>query len=172
MTTVLVAEDDEDIRELLSLYLEGDGYDLLVASNGKEALEALESEDADIMLVDIMMPLMNGVDFIKKARKVCDAPIIVVSARTQTSDKTLVLGLGADGYITKPFDPLEVLALVKALLRRSQTPSALNGKNGDSVIVVGPLELDLDALVLRKNGDEIPLTAAELKIMVKLMRNP
>lgn len=172
MPTVLIAEDDEDIRELLSLYLGGDGFDLLVACNGREALEILESETIDIMLVDIMMPLMNGIDFIKNARKVSAAPIIVISARTQTADKALVLGIGADGYITKPFDPLEAMALVKALIRRCQAMPSLTEKKDDSLIVVGPLELDLDALVLRKNGDEIPLTAAELKIMMKLMRNP
>lgn len=112
VTTVLMVEDDSDITELLSLYLASEGYDLRTACNGEEALRILERESISIMLVDVMMPVMNGFDFITNARKISEAPAIVVSARTQIADKTLGLGLGADGYITKPFDPLEVVALV------------------------------------------------------------
>lgn len=172
MATVLIAEDDSDITELLSLYLGSEGHELRTACNGEEALRILDEEIVDIMLVDVMMPVMNGFDFIANARKMSTVPIIVVSARTQTADKALGLGLGADGYITKPFDPLEVVALVKALLRRcgaSEQP-ATNG--GGSLLAVGPLELDTDSLLLRANGESVPLTAAEIKIMMKLMRNP
>lgn len=172
MPTALIAEDDEDIRGLLALYLESDGFKLHAASNGKAALDILEREEIDIMLVDVMMPLMNGFDFIKCARQISDAPIIVVSARTQTADKALGLGLGADGYITKPFDPLEVVALAKALLRRCGSSFTSSANEEKTRLIVGPLELNTDALVLRAKGNDIPLTASELKIMIKFMKNP
>lgn len=172
MPTALIAEDDEDIRRLLVLYLEGDGFKLHTAGNGKAALDILESEEIDIMLVDVMMPLMNGFDFIKCARHISEAPIIVISARTQTADKTLGLGLGADGYITKPFDPLEVVALAKALLRRCASSLSSNASGEKSRLVVGPLEFDTDAFTLRAQGKVLPLTASELKIMMKFMKNP
>lgn len=172
MATVLVVEDDRDITELLSLYLASEGYGLCDACNGEEALRILEKESVDVMLVDVMMPVMNGFDFIMNARKMSNAPIIVVSARTQTADKALGLGLGADGYITKPFDPLEVVALVKALLRRCGASEQSATSGGGSLLAVGPLELDTDSLSLKVNGESVPLTAAEIKIMVKFMKNP
>ena len=172
VTTVLMVEDDSDITELLSLYLASEGYDLRTACNGEEALRILERESISIMLVDVMMPVMNGFDFITNARKISEAPAIVVSARTQIADKTLGLGLGADGYITKPFDPLEVVALVKALLRRCNASERSAIGEGGSLLVVGPLELDTESLSLKAGGESIILTAAETKIMLKFMRNP
>lgn len=172
MAVVLIAEDDGDIAEILELYLGSEGFEVRVAHDGREALGILKRESIDAMLVDIMMPLLNGFDFIKAAREVSDAPIIVVSARSDISDKTLGLGLGADGYVTKPFDPLEVVALVKALLRRYNSSHSANSASSASSLVVGSLELDTDSLVLRKDGEVVPLTASELKIMAKLMKHP
>lgn len=116
--TVLVAEDDRDIIELLTLYLTGSGYRVLAASNGREALEAAQAGAVDIALVDIMMPQMNGYDFIKAFRQMSSAPVIIISARTQPADKIIGLDAGADGFISKPFDPLEVCAYIRAMLRR------------------------------------------------------
>ena len=109
--TVLIVEDDSDIIEILSLYLCGSDYQVETAANGKLGLELLERKSPSVILVDLMMPEMNGFDFIKEARSVSNAPIIIISARSQPTDKMLGLDLGADGYITKPFDPIEVLAL-------------------------------------------------------------
>lgn len=122
--TVLIVEDDRDIVELLSLYLTGSGYDVVTAGNGEDALEQLQQHPADIALVDIMMPRMNGYDFIKALRATDNIPVIIISARTQAADKIVGLDAGADGFIAKPFNPLEVTAQIRALLRRRATDVA------------------------------------------------
>ena len=122
--TVLIVEDDQDIVELLSLYLTGSGYDVVTAENGEDALEQLRHHPADIALVDIMMPRMNGYDFIKALRATDNIPVIIISARTQAADKIVGLDAGADGFIAKPFNPLEVTAQIRALLRRRATDVA------------------------------------------------
>lgn len=122
--TVLIVEDDQDIVELLSLYLTGSGYDVVTAENGEDALEQLRQHPADIALVDIMMPRMNGYDFIKALRATDNIPVIIISARTQAADKIVGLDAGADGFIAKPFNPLEVTAQIRALLRRRATDVA------------------------------------------------
>ena len=122
--TVLIVEDDQDIVELLSLYLTGSGYDVVTAGNGEDALEQLRQHPADIALVDIMMPRMNGYDFIKALRATDNIPVIIISARTQAADKIVGLDAGADGFIAKPFIPLEVTAQIRALLRRRATDVA------------------------------------------------
>lgn len=116
---VLIAEDDENIVELLRLYLSGSGYEVRCAHDGAEALEILRAEPVSIALVDLMMPKLNGYDLIRQARGLTNAPIVIVSARTQAVDKIVGLGAGADGYITKPFDPPEVTAYIRAMLRRA-----------------------------------------------------
>ena len=120
--TVLVVEDDPDIVELLELYLGGSGFEVVSASDGAEALRMLEARPADVALVDIMMPHMNGYDFIKALRERSDMPVIIVSARTSPADKIVGLDTGADGFVAKPFDPLEVVAYVRAALRRWGAP--------------------------------------------------
>lgn len=122
--TVLIVEDDQDIVELLSLYLTGSGYDVVTAGNGEDALEQLQQHPADIALVDIMMPRMNGYDFIRALRATDNIPVIIISARTQAADKIVGLDAGADGFIAKPFNPLEVTAQIRALLRRRATDVA------------------------------------------------
>lgn len=176
--TILVVEDDPDIVEILRLYLESSGYRFLSAGDGKRGLDVLHGGDASLVLVDLMMPSMNGFDFIKEARAFTDIPIIIVSARNQPSDKVLGLDLGADGYVTKPFDPTEVLAYVRSALRRyNQSKAAPHDGEGPAtgeknVLSAGDLELDLDTLVLRKRGNVMPLTASELKILHKMMSAP
>ncbi len=177
--TILVVEDDPDIVEILRLYLGSSGYRFLSAGDGERGLDVLRNSDVSLALVDLMMPSMNGFDFIKEARSFTDIPIIIVSARNQPSDKVLGLDLGADGYVTKPFDPTEVLAYVRAALRRYRQGKAAehDGAEGAStgeknVLSAGDLELDLDTLVLRKRGNVMPLTASELKILHKMMSAP
>lgn len=161
---ILIAEDDSDIRELLTLYLESNNYKVSIASDGEQALAKLESESFDLAIVDIMMPKMNGYELIKNVRKFSDIPIIITSAKSLDNDKILGIDIGADVYITKPFNPLEVVAYVKSLLKKK--------KSKLSVIKIGELTLDQEKYILKKNNEEIPLTSIEYKILSKLMNNP
>ena len=115
---VLIAEDDKDITEILSLYLEKNNFEIYIADNGKKALNIVQTKKIDIALVDIMMPIMNGYELIKEIRKKSHIPVIIISAKNMEKDKILGLDIGADAYITKPFNPLEVVANVKAIIRR------------------------------------------------------
>ncbi len=164
--TVLIVEDDADIVEILRLYLEASGYRVLTALDGVAALEVLRAEPVSVALVDLMMPRMNGYDFIRAARLISQIPIIIVSARCVAADKVLGLDVGADGYITKPFDPMEVTAYIRAMLRRAQSAPEAH------VLRVGDLMLDTERLVLTRSGEPVALTAAELKIMARLMAAP
>ena len=172
--TVLIVEDDADIVELLELYLTGGGYEVVSAPDGREGLAALRARGADVALVDIMMPRMNGYDFIREARSFSDVPIIVVSARTLPADKIVGLDAGADGYVSKPFDPLEVTALIRAVLRRAETARPAPGAKvvGPAASPAGELAFDTERLVLTKRGVPVSLTAAELKIMAALVASP
>ena len=192
MATVLIAEDDKDIVELLRLYISGSGYDVLASSDGKQALELAREQHVDIALVDIMMPRMNGYDFIKALRRESDIPVIIISARSQPADKIVGLDAGADGFIAKPFDPLEVTALIRAVLRRANgTNTSIGGSSSASIVelpsaqrtvpmqqepadalIAGDLIFDKARFLLTKRGETVPLTAAELKIMAALMAAP
>lgn len=166
---VLIAEDDNDIVELLKLYLESNGYQVFHASDGLKALDIVKLNECDIALVDIMMPKLNGYELIKKIRETNNMPIIIISAKTLDSDKVLGLNLGADAYISKPFNPLEVIAYISALLRRYyEFNTSILSEN----ITIGSLTLEMDKYILRKNNDIIPLTSTELKIISKLIQNP
>ena len=122
--TVLVADDDAEIVSLLRLYLESEGMTVIAANDGEAAYKAVESEKIDLALVDIMMPKLNGFELIKKLRATYSLPVLVISAKTELSDRVLGLDLGADDYISKPFEPLEVVAKVKAHLRRADLQKA------------------------------------------------
>lgn len=170
---ILIAEDDPDISELLSLYLENAGYTVFTALNGRSALEIFQEKQISLALVDIMMPGLNGYDLIRRLREVSNIPIIILSAKSAASDRVFGLDVGADAYLTKPFNPLEVLANIRALLRRYYQ---LGGEDaGDSlpnVLKLGELELNLDQYVLKKRGETIPLTSTEMKIMARMMKEP
>lgn len=173
---ILIAEDDADIVELLSLYLTGEGYNVLTAENGLQALEKIESSKVDMAILDIMMPEMNGYDVLKRIREKNNFPVIILSAKEMDTDKILGLNLGADAYLTKPFNPLEVVAYVKSALRRyyelGGNDSAHKAAATETSLTVGELQMDLPKFVLRKRGRVIPLTPTELKIVVKLMQSP
>ena len=147
---VLVVEDDNDILELLKLYLEANGFLVFVAHDGVEALEKLKNVKIDVLIADIMMPRMNGYELIKSVRANSNIPIIITSAKNMDSDKILGLDIGADAYVTKPFNPLEVVAYVKALLRRYNEFS--NDSKNNDIINVGDLSLDLSKCILKKNN--------------------
>lgn len=161
---ILIAEDDEDIVELLSLYLESNNYEVTSANNGEDALNTIKEETISLAIVDIMMPKMNGYELIKSIRKFSDIPIIITSAKSMDNDKILGIDIGADVYITKPFNPLEVVAYVKSLLKKKS--------NSLNVIKIGALTLDQERYVVMKNDKIITLTSVEYKILSKLMLNP
>lgn len=168
---ILIAEDDKDIIELLSLYLSGEGFDILAAENGREALTIAKSEDVSAALVDIMMPVMNGYEFIRELRTFSQIPVIILSARDLDQDRILGLNIGADAYLTKPFNPLGVVAYVKSAVRRWESTKTLAAEETGKV-VVGELELDQERFTLRKNGVPVQLTSSELKIISKMMKAP
>lgn len=170
--TILLAEDDEDIVKLIRLYLEKEGFETLWAKDGIEAVEIFENKHVDLALVDIMMPRMNGYDLTKKIRETSSIPIIILSAAQLDSNKILGLNMGADDYLVKPFNPLELIARINANLRRAYSLAPAVSPADDGKITVGDLVLDTHLLTLQKNGEPIPLTATEYKILIMLMKNP
>lgn len=173
--TILLAEDDRDIVGLLSLYLSGEGYRILSANDGRQALTLLETQKVDLAILDIMLPEIGGYDLLRRIRQRWNLPVIILSAKAQDADRILGLNLGADAYLTKPFHPLEVVAYVKAALRRYCQLGGEEAAGGEETLphlTAGDLELDPLAMVLRKRGEEVPLTPTEWKILVKLMGAP
>ena len=168
---ILLAEDDEDIVKLLKLYIENEGYVVLWAKDGVEASEIFDKEKVDLALVDIMMPRMNGYELTKYIRKKSNIPIIILSAAQLDSDKILGLNLGADDYMVKPFNPLELIARINANLRRFYKLGNVKDAD-DGKINIGELTLDTHMLTLEKKGVPINLTATEYKILVVLMKSP
>lgn len=164
-TTILIAEDDADIREVLRLYLEGEGFAVAEAADGDTALRLALSSAPDAAILDVMMPGMNGYELTRALRRQSDIPILILSAKSEDNDKILGLNLGADDYIAKPFNPMEVVARVKAHLRRA-------GNVRRDLLTVGELTLDTAAMQLYKKGVQIPLTPTEYKILAQLMRSP
>ncbi|MCI8671263.1 MAG: response regulator transcription factor [Bacilli bacterium] len=164
MKNILIAEDDKDIVELLALYLESSNYNVFKSYNGVDALEIFNNNALDLILADVMMEKMDGYELVKEIRKVSDVPVIFVSAKNEDNDRILGLNLGADAYITKPFNPLEVLAYINALFRRLSS----NNKN----ILIGDIKLDLETYQVYKKDKLLNLTTAEIKILALLMKNP
>lgn len=169
---ILAVDDEKEIIKLLKLYLERDELTLYEAYNGKEALAVLEEKQIDLLIVDIMMPEISGFELIKRVRKNSNIPIMVISACMESSDRIFGLELGADDYIVKPFDPLEVVARAKALLRRFNTLGS-NKETALSQISVGELKLDTYACTVQNDGGEIiELSAVEFRVLKLLMENP
>lgn len=169
---IMIAEDDEDIAELITLYLENDDFQVVQAQNGKEALERFEQMNIDLLIVDLMMPEINGYETIRKIREVSQIPILILSAKSMNQDKVLGLGIGADMYMTKPFDPLELVAQVKAMIRRSYRFSNVGQESNSFFLKRGDLVYDPEQMCIKKAGKEISLTAYELKILVAMMKAP
>jgi len=169
---ILIAEDDNDIVEILRLYLENEGFELVICNDGERAFSEFEKTEVDMALFDIMMPKMNGYELIKKVRESSNIPIIVMSAKNMDSDKILGLTLGADDYLTKPFNPLEVVARIKSQLRRYYEFNSSIVEEAVNVVTVGELELDTSNLCVNKNGKPINLTPTEYKIISLMMKTP
>lgn len=169
---ILVADDEKEIRNLLKLYLENDGFKVVEASTGLEVLDLLDKEKPDMCLLDIMMPDMDGLTALKNLRQKSNIPVMMITARTADAERILGLNIGADDYICKPFNPLEVAARVKAFMRRYYDLGAGNIKEEAEVLKAMDLELDTDKCLLTKGGEIIELTSVEYKMMEMFMNNP
>ncbi len=169
MYRILIADDEAEVIELVRLYLEKDGFELLSARDGMTALGIIETEKIDCAILDVMMPELNGFQLLKKIREKSNIPVIMLTARTSSSDKILGLDLGADDYVSKPFDGLELCARVKANIRRYSK----NAKEQSPVVLkAGSLELDAEKCLLFKNGIQIELTSTEFRVLQLFMSNP
>lgn len=170
---ILVADDEKEVVALLKLYLENSGYTVIPAYDGREAMTILQRERIDLAVLDIMMPEMDGYTVIRKIRETNNIPVIMLSAKGETSDKILGLGMGADDYITKPFDALEVVARISANLRRfSQMEEKGIRDNSRKYLTVKDLRLDTEACVLQKDTELIELTSIEYRMLKLFMESP
>ncbi len=169
---ILVADDEPEIRDLLRLYLENEHYEVIEAENGIEALRLIDGQKPDMVMLDIMMPQLDGYQVLKHIREDNNVPVIIISAKDEDSEKILGLNLGADDYIAKPFNPLEVIARVNSGLRRFYALGATSGAGIDTTICVRDLVLDPESFTLTKAGEVIELTGVEYKIMELLMTHP
>ncbi|MDI9218536.1 response regulator transcription factor [Clostridium tertium] len=173
---ILIVDDEKEIRDLIDIYLKGEGYDTIKAENGEEALNILSSNDVDLIILDIMMPKVNGIEACLKIREEREMPIIMLSAKSEDMDKILGLNTGADDYLTKPFNPLELVARVKSQLRRykrfnnTSTKEELIVKQ-DNVLEIDEISINLETHEVFKDGEEIKLTPTEFDILVLLGEN-
>lgn len=168
--TVLVTDDDQDIRDGIEIYLKNEGYKVLKAKDGKEALEILSKHEVHLIILDIMMPNLDGIQATFKIREERNIPIIMLSAKAEETDKIHGLSIGADDYITKPFHPLELMARVKSQLRRYTQLGTYNGMPNTKIEVDG-LSIDREAKEVRLNGEIVKLTPIEYKIIELLLTN-
>ncbi len=166
--TILLVDDDPALLEVTSIVLASEGYRVVTAADGTEALRALEGEDLDLVILDIMLPRMSGFEVLKKMREQSDVPVVLLTAKSQSVDKVVGLELGADDYITKPFDTKELLARIKAILRRF----GRGGQGREGLLRLGTLELDPGAYTVSRDRRSLELTPTEFKILALLMRRP
>ncbi len=169
MYSVLVCDDDKAIVDSTAIYLKTEGYRVLCAFNGKEALDVLSKNDVHCVIMDIMMPVMDGIAATLKLREKSNVPVIFLSAKSEDTDKIAGLGFGADDYVTKPFNPLELLARVKSQIRRFVSLGSI--AKSDSVITTGGLSINTEAHEVTVDGEPVRLTATEYKIVKYLMEN-
>ena len=169
--TILIADDENDIRNLVKISLEENGYTVLTAQNGKEAWNILATKDVHLAILDVMMPMMDGFNLLRKIREHSTIPVILLTARTDDMDKVLGLGLGADDYLCKPFSIAELVARVGAQLRRNNEYLSLKKKEAES-ITYGNLSIDKEKCCAFKNEKPIELGAKEYKLLLYFMENP
>ena len=170
MYTILVCDDEKDIVSALNIYLSAEGYRVLTAYDGYQALRLLDREEVHLILLDVMMPGMDGITAMTRLRQSHNLPVILLTAKSEDTDKVLGLNMGADDYVTKPFNILELKARIKALLRRAKGP-ARPGRN-PALLTAGDLSLDTEQRVAIRDGKAIDLTAKEYDLVELLMKNP
>lgn len=170
MYNILICDDEKDIVNALDIYLKSEGYNTVLSYNGKEALEKVKSEEIHLVLMDIMMPVMDGINAMVKIREISNIPVILLTAKGEDTDKVLGLNVGADDYVTKPFNPIEVIARVKSQLRRYMTLGG--GCKKQTTICIGGIELDDSSKSVTVDGEKASLTPTEYEILRLLMSNP
>lgn len=171
---VLIVEDEKEICDGIEIYLKNQGYNVFKAGNGLEGLEIIENEAIHLAVVDIMMPKMDGTTMVMKLRENYEFPVIMLTAKSEEMDKIMGLNIGADDYVTKPFNPMELLARVNSQLRRySKYLNVVNNlEENSNSYVIGGLELNLDTKEVLLDGEDIKVTPIEFKILKLLMKNP
>ena len=172
--TILVCDDDKEIVDAIEIYLIQEGYQVVKAYDGEQALEMLRTKKIDLMVIDVMMPKLDGIRATFQARKTSSIPIIILSAKTEDADKILGLNVGADDYVTKPFTPLELMARVNSQLRRYTQFANRSPKEekNDRIHVIGGLELNEDTVEVFVDGKPVKMTPIEFKILALLIRTP
>ena len=171
MYNILVCDDDKEIVEAIEIYLSQEGYKVLKAYDGEEALKLLDKHKVDLLIIDVMMPRLDGIRATLKIREKQNMPIIILSAKSEDADKILGLNVGADDYMTKPFNPLELTARVKSQLRRyTQLGSTVDNEN-QAVYTVGGLMIDDDQKEITVDGEPVKLTPIEYNILLLLVKN-
>lgn len=169
MYHILICDDERDIVSALRIYLSAQGYQIFEAYNGQEALDIVQNNEIHLVLLDVMMPVLDGITTLSKLREISNVPVILLTAKSEDNDKVLGLDVGADDYITKPFVPIELIARVKSQLRRYLQ---LGGNiKAETVLQVGGLELDDEAKTLKIDGEPVNLTPTEYDILYLLMTN-
>ena len=171
MYNILVVDDDKEIVGAIEIYLKNEGYNIIKAYNGKEALDIVDKNDIHLILLDIMMPEKDGLETLEELRKTKNIPVIFLSAKSEDYDKIGGLNLGADDYITKPFNPLELIARVKSHLRRYVSLGTIKKEEDDNVYSTGELVLNDDTKKVTVDGKEVKLTATEFNILKFLIQN-
>ena len=171
MAKILVCDDDKEIVEAIEIYLTQDGHQVLEAYDGIEAVEILKKESVDLLIMDIMMPRMDGIRAALKIREKHNIPIIILSAKSEDADKILGLNIGADDYITKPFNPLELVARVKSHLRRYMQLGSTTIKESEAVYTVGGLAINDDLKEVTVDGEPVKLTPIEYNILLLLVKH-
>lgn len=171
MYNVLVCDDDREIVEAIEIYLSQEGYKVLKAYDGEEALKVLDREKVDLLIIDVMMPKLDGIRATLKIREKKNMPIIILSAKSEDADKILGLNVGADNYMTKPFNPLELTARVKSQLRRYTQLGSTIDKSNQAVYAVGGLSIDDEQKEVTVDGEPVRLTPIEYNILLLLVKN-
>lgn len=170
MQHILIADDNRDITDILSTYSKMEGFEPLVAGDGEEAIKLFDENNPDVVLLDIMMPKVDGYEVCRKIRSKSNVPVILITARGEDFDKIMGLDIGADDYIVKPFSPREVMARVRAVMRRMSKVSM--EADSENMITVGNLEINLEEYTLHIGGKKISLTKKEIETMWTLATNP
>lgn len=169
--TILVCDDDKEIVEAISIYLKQEGYQVAAAYNGKEALKLVREQEIHLIILDIMMPELDGIHALLKLREESSIPVILLSAKSEDVDKILGLNVGADDYVTKPFNPLELMARVKSQLRRYTTLGGMEQVNQEHILVNGAITMDKEQKLVTVDGEPVKLTPTEFKILQLFMEN-
>lgn len=171
MSNILVCDDDKEIVDAIDIYLKNEGYRIFKAYDGEEAIQILHKEDIQLLIMDIMMPKLDGIHATLKIREYSSIPIIILSAKSEDMDKILGLNVGADDYVTKPFNPLELVARVKSNLRRYTKLGSLN-TDDNAVFRIGGLSINDDTKEVSVDGEPVKLTPIEYSILLLLVKNP